>query len=236
MRPTNGFTKFYTNDLIVEDSDLSNALWGYHLANNMEHLLGLDGYLYFGATGDGALGYEGPRSAQVSLSKLELTHAPVIEMYAKPDCIVQFGTTRVIKEWDGFGWVVYDVEDRYIDIDIQYNGLLTSFVGQDIRIGHNQDEIMHVLGYYPMGNIGEDLYAQRLRVARAITPSTGADFYSAGERIYIVGSYNATTLAIPNVTFSLNPVWMEAIANRDYARFTWMHSSPGTLYYKIFGV
>ena len=243
MRSAQPYNKFYTNDFLVDENEMTNAFWGLHLANNMEHVIGVDGYAYFPKSAQ----FE--RSAQIPLSRLELQMAPAVQMFACLDEVSgHSATTLVTKQTAMQGELMTPITsdpgliggaNPMFWARIYMHNFTAPNVGDVVRFGLVNDELFRVLmrnqvGYdQTMGVLFWDLYLQR-----GLTQFTGYDSYTGdgSERVYTVSDYSATTLNFKNETFTLNPAWVEAQLCRDYVRFLWMHDSSGTLYFKIYGV
>lgn len=241
MRTANPFNKFFTADLVVDDAEPGNALWGYHIANNLSRITSVEGTAVFPAYGDplqgaitGAL-----RFVDVPTGHLAFASAPAIQFTVKNSIIISNATTFTTSY--PTGWVL---ENDLVPLDDHFYALgppfdIRFYSGQilDLKLGENDSEVLNCMYLTQFYGVGPDRNQSRytFQILARNRYDTPAGDGLTGENVRVVTSAQYTILSSRTEYDTINPPYVEGYLDQDKLRIRWLNQSEGTVYYKIFG-
>jgi hypothetical protein len=244
MKRANPNKKFYWEDLIPEPWEVGNAMWGAHIGNNFERVLGVDGTIFIPAVIDLQTGQTGKdRIYYLPVNSYQFHAIPIVQIISRISVPYSGGTTFANDAID-VGWTL---RESLNSSDTQFWALYYSnsltpppvLKPENIfRIGLSQDELIRVITHEVTDRTAPNdvgTWISKLNVARGVSPYTGIDTYLGGNKLYRVTQWAGTFLNGTMTYTDLNPPFAQVVFDGQSLIFNWMHDAGGTIYYKVFG-
>lgn len=250
---TNPNKPFFTRDLIVDQGEPINSFWGYHIANNYDRLMGVDGTIFFKSRPP-TLGDEVTDVYfDIPLGNLGLRSIPIVQFYTahvetqtsytiSTPGVHDFHVTLLSEEGpdDPILSAAIDLskpEDYKLSKACKEFLVREDAAGKGFYLSFGAGvEVAFVKKYYIVDNaFGKMLLSLETERGWDVT---GGESHALGEAVYFIShdglvKNETTTVA---TTWHINSPLVEGVMDAEKLRVRWLWDGPGTVYYKIFGV